>query len=200
MRLLWRKIPTDQLDLLDAKVDGAWPAAGCGDAMLLVAGPRDAVQAAEPLLQSLASRMLHLGERPGGAHLMQQIEGCVASTLLAVTCEAFVVGARCGLAPESMTRIMDVETGRNAASERILPQQVATRRFEHGKRIGDACREFEQLSGEAQRLGLSPWVLDKARLLYRLAARLGSADDDISRVALHYEAWAGATVRSGEGV
>ena len=181
---------------LDAALaDAAWRT-GRSDAMLLVAGPGAVVQEAQPLLQAFSTQVLHMSPRPGGAHLLQQIEGSLASTLLAVTCEAFVVGARSGLTPESMTRIMGVETGRNAASARILPQEVATRRFAHGKRMADACRELDQLSQEAARLGLSPWVLDKARLLYRLAAQLGRPEDDISRLALHYEAWAGTAVRA----
>jgi 3-hydroxyisobutyrate dehydrogenase-like beta-hydroxyacid dehydrogenase len=113
----------------------------------------------------------------------------VANTLLAVTCEAYVVGARAGTweSRRAVTR----------ASERIVPEQVATRKFAHGKRIVDACREFALLTEEARRLGVACWVLEKAGVLYRLAAEMGSPADGITRLATHYTTWAGAQVRAG---
>ena len=117
------------------------------------------------------------------------------ATLLAATAEAFAAGAKAGLAPDAMTRIMGVETGRNAASARIVPEEVATRRFDHGRRIGDLCASLERVSAAARDSGVTPWILDRTRLLYGLAARLGSPDDDASRLVTHYERWVGAEVR-----
>jgi 3-hydroxyisobutyrate dehydrogenase-like beta-hydroxyacid dehydrogenase len=167
-----------------------------GLALLLVSGSADTVGRALPVLEKLSSRVVHVSERPGGAHLMRQIEGCVADTLLAVTCEAYAIGAAAGLMPETLHKIMSIETGRNAASERIVPRQVATRAFSCGRRVRDACLGFALLGQEAARLGVSCWILEKAGLLYRLAARLGSPDDDISRLATHYEAWARVEIRN----
>ena len=95
-----------------------------------------------------------------------------------------------------MTKIMGIETGRNAASARIIPDQVATRKFDHGKPIGEAFRELSLLSDEARRLGVTLWILDKARLLYGLAARLGGSGDDVTRLITHYEKWANTEVRA----
>ena len=127
---------------------------------------------------------------------MHQIHEALFATLLAATCESFVAGAKAGLDPLTMTKILGIETGRNAASARIVPDQIATRRFDHGKRIGDAYRALTLISDEAVRLGVTPWILDKARLLYGLAAQLGNPDDDISRLITHYEKWASVEVRA----
>ena len=61
------------------------------------------------------------------------------------------------------------------------------------KRIA-SCRSPSE---EARRLGVTPWILDKARLLYGLATQLGSPDDDITRLITHYERWANVEVTSG---
>jgi hypothetical protein len=116
---------------------------------------------------------------------------------LAATCESYVTGAKAGLAASTMLKILGIETGRNSASAHILPNLVAARRFSYGKTIREACIELALLSAEADRLGVTCWILDKARLLYALASRLGDPSDDISCLALHYEQWAKTEVRNG---
>lgn len=181
---------------VDAPVTGTVAEARRGALMVLVSGVPARDEALLALLRLFGERVFPVGTRPGMAQLMHQINGALFSTLFAVTCEAFVAGAKAGLAPEIMTRVMSIETGRNAASARIMPEQVATRRFHHGKPIAQACRELDALSGEAARLGVVTWVFEKARLTYRLASQLGTPGDDITRLVTHYEAWAGTRVIS----
>lgn len=181
---------------LDAALTGTQRDVESGGRPVLVSGPADAIGRVASLLQCISSQVVHVSATPGAAHVMQQINGSLFSTLLAVTCEAFVAGAKAGLEPLTMTKIMGVETGRNAASERIVPQEIATRNFGHGKSISRAVRELSLLSDEARELGLSPWILDKARLLYTLASQLGNGADDITRIVTRYEGWAKTEVKS----
>lgn len=169
-------------------------AAGVTD--VIASGPRATFDLAKPLLGALGNRVFHVSDDPGAAQIMQQINGALLAILLAATCESYVTGAKAGLDPLTMTKILGIETGRNAASARIIPEQVASGIFDHGKTIGQAYRELSLASDEARRLGVTTWVLDKARLLYGLAGRLGSADDDITRLITHYEKWAKVEVRS----
>lgn len=181
----------------DAAVDAAWSTASAsGSARLLASGAPEAVAAAGVVLLALGEQVVHVSEQPGGAHLTQQIEGAVAATLLAATCEAYAVGATAGLAPETLRTIMGLETGRSAASERIVPEQVATRAFAHGRRLADAGRDLDLLLQEAHRLGVSCWVLEKATVLYRLAAAQRKPADDITQLATLYEVWAGVQIRA----
>jgi 3-hydroxyisobutyrate dehydrogenase-like beta-hydroxyacid dehydrogenase len=169
---------------------------GTPRALYVVAGAAEDCAHAARWLGSLGGRALWVSARPGDAQLMRDLHEAVFATLLAATCEAFVAGAKAGLAPESMARIMGVETGRNAASATIIPEQVATRRFDHGRTIGELERALDGACDAARKLGVTPWVLEKARLLYGLASRLGSPADDASRLITHYERWAGVEVRA----
>ena len=169
---------------------------GSARALFVVAGAAQDRADAAALLASLGGRALTVSERAGDAALLRDLHEAVFATLLAATAEAFAAGAKAGLAPDAMTRIMGVETGRNAASARIVPEEVATRRFDHGRRIGDLCAALERVSAAARDCAVTPWILDRTRLLYGLAARLGSPDDDASRLVTHYERWAGAEVRT----
>ena len=179
---------------LDAILSGTAREIEAGAGSLVASGPTAVFEQAKPLLKALAASVFHISERPGAAQLMQQINGSLFATLLAATCESYVAGAKAGLDPWTMAKILSVETGRNAASARIIPEQVATRKFDYGKRIEEAYRELTLVSDEARRLGVTPWILDKARLLYGLAAQLGSPRDDITRLMTHYEKWASVEV------
>ncbi len=181
---------------LDAPLTGTPRDAERGTLTVIASGPEPVFDQAKSLLQAIGSRVFHVGERPGAAQIMHQINGALFSTLFVVTCEAFVAGAKAGLTPETMTRVMGIETGKNAASARIIPEQVATRKFKHGKLIVEARRELTQMSDEARRQGITIWIADKVRQLYGLAAQLGKPQDDITRLITHYEKWAGVEVRA----
>jgi len=184
---------------LDAPISGTPQDIESGTAAVIASGPAAALESAAPLLDALAGRVFRVSSESGDAQLAQQINGALSATLFAVTCEVFVAGAKAGLDPLTMTRILGIETGRNAASARIIPQQVATRRFDHGLLLAEALRELELASDAAQELGVTAWILEKSRLLYGLAARLGDPQDDITRLITHYERWAGVQVKADGG-
>jgi 3-hydroxyisobutyrate dehydrogenase-like beta-hydroxyacid dehydrogenase len=181
---------------LDAPVTGTLTEARCGALMVMFSGAPAYDDILLPLFKCLGERVFRIGKRHGMAQIMHQINGALFSTLFAVTCEAFVAGAKAGLSPKTMTRIMGIETGRNAASARIMPEQIATRRFKYGKSIALACCELEAVSSEAARLNVVMWAFEKVKLLYRLATQLGSPEDDITRLVTHYETWAKTQVKS----
>jgi 3-hydroxyisobutyrate dehydrogenase-like beta-hydroxyacid dehydrogenase len=182
---------------LDALMTGSDREVENGVTAVLASGSNAVFEQAKPLLEAIGGRVFYVSEEPGAAQLMQQINGSLFATLLAATCESYVAGAKAGLDPLTMTKILGIETGRNAASARIIPEQVALRKFDHGKRIGDAYRALSLLSDEARRLGVTPWILDKTRLLYGLALQLGSPNDDVTRLITHYERWANVEVTCG---
>ncbi len=181
---------------VDAPLTGTLADAKRGALMVLVSGRRAHYDTVLPLFKCLGERVFHIDTRPGMAQIMHQINGALFSTLFAVTCEAFVAGAKAKLTPQVMTQVMGIETGRNAASAHILPEQIATRRFRHGKSIAEALHELDALSAEAARLGVTNWIVEKTRLIYRLAAQLGAPEDDLTRLVTHYEAWAKVKVTS----
>ena len=184
---------------VDAACAGTARQMAQGQGMLLVSAPPALFESLRPLFAPLGSSLMRISSKPGAAHLMRNIDQCMCDVLLAAACESYVVGAKAGIDPLDMVKILGVETGKTTASVHILPQLVAGRTFDFGRCMGEACDELSMLSDEARSLGVTAWVLDKARLLYALAVQLGSRDDDVSRLALHYERWAGVEIRAGLG-
>ena len=181
---------------VDALFTGTRGELESGQTGIIAGGPAAVLEAAKPLLNALGSRVFRISETPGAAHLMAQINASLFATLLAATCESYVTGAKAGLDPLTMARILGIETGRNAASAHIIPEQVATRKFNYGKTIREIVRALTLLSDEARERGVTTWILDKTRLLYGLAAHLGAPNDDVTRLITHYEKWSNTEVRA----
>ena len=181
---------------LDAPLTGTIRDAARGALTVIASGPKSAFEQARPALDAIGNRVFYVGGRPGAAQVMHQINGSLASILLAVACEVYVTGTKAGLAAEAMAQVFSNGSGRNAASARIIPEQAVARRFKHGKRIADACRELALMNVEADRQGVTLWVGGKTKQLYALAAQLGSPQDDITRLITHYEKWAKVEVQA----
>lgn len=181
---------------LDAPLTGTIRDAARGALTVIASGPKAAFEKAKPVLEMIGNRVFYVGKRPGAAQVMHQINGSLASTLLAIACEVYVAGAKGGLATEMMTQVFSNGSGRNAASAHIIPEQAATRTFRHGKRIADALRELALMNEEADRQGVTLLVGGRTKQLYALAAQLGSPQDDITRLITHYEKWAKVEVKS----
>jgi len=192
--ILAQKISQAGDTFVEARQIGPTSDWGTPKGVFLVAGAMDACSKVIPWLTQGGGRALWVSAKPADAMLMRDIHDAVFGTLLGVTCEAFAAGAKAGLVTQSMVRIMGVETGRNAASATILPDHVATRRFSYGRSIGEIKASLDRVSQRADELSMTPWILNKARLLYGLASSLGSPTDDVSRLAVHYERWTGAQV------
>lgn len=166
-----------------------------GVAPLFIGGDGRSVAAALPVLAALGSKPFYFSESAAQTQRIRQVEEALSAALFAVACESYVTAAKAGLPARSVPRILGIETGRTAASARIFPEQVLTRRFQDGRTLGQASRALELLGGEADALGISAWTLSAARLLYRIAIAAFGADADMTVLAQLYETWAGVEVR-----
>ncbi|WP_277188958.1 NAD-binding protein [Caballeronia sp. BR00000012568055] len=167
-----------------------------GQGVIIVGGAAAAIDAVVPLLAALSRRVFVISERPGDAQLMHMIHASLFATLLVVTSEAFVAGAKAGLTPLQMKTIMGIETGRNAASARILPEQVATRRFDYGLTLAQARRHLTMATDAARQLGVTTWIFDKVLGVYGLVCSGGHSPEDVSSIAKQYESWAQVKVET----
>ncbi|MGO4329050.1 NAD-binding protein [Cupriavidus sp. 2TAF22] len=182
---------------LDAPMVPAWASAAEAGWRAVVGGDGSALIHITPMLDAVASKICHFSSRAGDAQLMVAIDEALSATLLAVGCESYVTGAKAGLEPLTMAKILGIETGRTTASATIIPEQVATRKFAYGKSIEGAHRMLRFVCDEASSLGVTPWVFESTRLLFGLANAQQAYGDDVSELIRYYEGWAGVEVRQG---
>jgi 3-hydroxyisobutyrate dehydrogenase and related beta-hydroxyacid dehydrogenases len=174
---------------VDAPVSGGPGRAATGELLIMVGAPADAVQAATPVLERLAGRLVVVGPRVGDGQLLKTINQLLAGVHIAAAAEAIALARAAGLTPAVV-----VETLPAGAADSFMLR-------DRGPRMVEAATNAEAVPVHSRTdifvkdLGL---VLDlaadehvptpvtaAAHQLYLLAQRHGlGARDDSSIVAL----------------
>jgi 3-hydroxyisobutyrate dehydrogenase len=98
---------------LDAPVAGSAAQAMDGNVILLAAGSHTLLERLRVLVDALASRVFHIGEKPGDGARLQLVNNLLAAINLAGAAEALALAERLGLAPN---HVLDVIEQTNAQS------------------------------------------------------------------------------------
>lgn len=100
-----------QLSLLDAPVSGGPARAAAGTTTIMVAGELDAYQRCARLLESISSKVFHLGDVPGTASKMKLVNNLLAGVNLVAAAEAMALAIRIGLDPQAVFDVVNVSSG-----------------------------------------------------------------------------------------
>lgn len=119
------------IDYVDAPVSGGVPKAVTGELAIMVGGTETAVARAMPHLEVLGSSILHVGPA-GSGDAAKALNNLVSASNMSVASEALVIAARFGIAPATMTEVLNAATGRSQASELKVPRYMLTGTFDSG--------------------------------------------------------------------
>lgn len=179
------------IELVDAPVSGG--AAGAQKATLAVmaAGSPAAVDEVRPLLE-VFGKLFVVGSEAGQAQLLKLLNNMLSATAFAVTAEAFVAGVKGGLDPKLMMDVINVSSGRSAASQEKFVRQVLPRSFDFGFPISSICKDIGLAIEECEALGVPMWVGSQARQVWNFAMKQDGARRDMTELVTYIEQWAGA--------
>ena len=102
-----------------------------GELKIMVGGPAEAVERAEPLLAAMGTSILPTGA-VGTAHAMKALNNLVSATAFLASVEALLIGKRFGLDPAVMVDVLNASTGMNNSTQKKLKQFVLSRAFNSG--------------------------------------------------------------------
>jgi 3-hydroxyisobutyrate dehydrogenase len=85
--------------LVDAPISGGPVRAGNGDLLIVVGATKDALAAAQPVLDHLASTLTIVGPRPGDGQALKSINQLLAGVHIAAAAEAIALARGLGLDP-----------------------------------------------------------------------------------------------------
>jgi 3-hydroxyisobutyrate dehydrogenase-like beta-hydroxyacid dehydrogenase len=117
---------------VDAPVSGGVAGAESGSLSMMVGTPAASFDELDPLLAVLAKNRFRIGDEPGQGQAMKLLNNYVSAAALAATCEATVFGARLGLDLARMVEVLNVSSGRSAASQDKFPKSVVPRSYDFG--------------------------------------------------------------------
>jgi 3-hydroxyisobutyrate dehydrogenase-like beta-hydroxyacid dehydrogenase len=113
-------------------VSGGVAGARAGSLACMVGAPQAAYDAVQPLLAVLARNCFRVGDAPGQGQVMKLLNNYLSATALAATCEAVLFGASQGLDPAQMIDVINVSSGRSAASSDKFPRSILPRGYDFG--------------------------------------------------------------------
>jgi 2-hydroxy-3-oxopropionate reductase len=178
------------IHLVDAPVSGGAAGAQKATLAVMIAGVPAAVEEVTPLLQVFGKTFL-VGAEAGQAQLLKLLNNMLSATAFAVTSEAFVAGVKGGLDPKLMLDVINVSSGRSAASQEKFVRQVLPRSFDFGFPISSICKDIGLAIEECEALGVPMWVGSQARQVWNFALRQDGAGRDMTELVKYVEAWAG---------
>jgi 3-hydroxyisobutyrate dehydrogenase len=173
------------LHLVDAPVSGGMARALDGTlAIMLGSDDEAAAERALPVLEAMSSQVVRTGGL-GTGHAMKALNNFVLGAGFAAAAEALVVGAKFGLAPDVMLKVLNASSGRNVSTETVLVQEVLTRRFAANFTFGLFAKDLGIAAGLASSLQVeAPLSALVHQRLSEAGAELGWATDYTETVRL----------------
>jgi 3-hydroxyisobutyrate dehydrogenase len=167
---------------LDAPVSGGAAGAAAGTLAMMVGGEAAALAAARPVLDRLATRILHIGGS-GAGQVAKLVNNLMVATHLVVAGEALRLGARAGVPPEALLPVINGATGRSAATEVNWPRWIASGSFDSGFAAGLMRKDVRLALGLAEAVGAPLDATARAAAAWEGLAAAVPDDADFNRLA-----------------
>ena len=135
-RELGRQLARHGVALIDAAAVGSEQDAAAGT-LRIVHGCDDAIALEQvlPLLRAMGSQLFAVGGA-GCGHAARALDDHVAARTLAASCEALLVGERCGIELAALTQLIEGSTGRKLNPDALLAERAGGHDFVTGLALG----------------------------------------------------------------
>lgn len=122
--------------LIDAPVSGGVPRAKLGTlAIMIGAGDADALARAKPLLGTMGQQLFETGGI-GSGHATKALNNLIAASSFVATSEAMLVAKRFGLDLNTFVDVVNVSTGHNFMTDKVMKEHVVGGKFATGFALG----------------------------------------------------------------
>ncbi|MBU9618492.1 NAD(P)-dependent oxidoreductase [Burkholderia multivorans] len=182
------------IDIVDAPISGGAPAARAGTLAMLAAGAPAAVEQLMPLLSLIGKEVFVMGERAGMAQIMKIVNNIIMATNLVVCSEGLAMGAKAGLDPDMMMRLLDAGTAQSFAGSKMLSRAVSGR-FDYGAALAIIEKDMSLGFDEARLLNIATPTIDRARDVWHAAYEAGRGAQDFTSILTFVAEQGGTRVR-----
>lgn len=165
---------------LDAPISGGPPGAEAGTLGIMCSGDQATFDGLKAAFDAIAAKVVYLGDQAGHAQVMKLVNNIIFFGNLAVALEAMTMGAKAGLDPEQMLEVINASSGRNSATEWLIPNHVLTGALDFGGANYIIEKDLDLWRQEAESYGTSMWLGMNIRTLYLQAMSEFGRDADIT--------------------
>lgn len=183
---------------LDAPVSGMQKRAEDATLTMMIGGDRDLATVLEPLMATMANKILYMGPR-GAGQLTKLINQLLFDINMAALAEILPVSVKLGLDPEQMAEVVNSGSGRSFASEFFLPN-ILNGVFDQGYPMNQAYKDLISGAELGARQMVPMPVLGAATATYQRALLEGLGDQDKGAMIKVFENLLNVAFRkAGEG-
>jgi 3-hydroxyisobutyrate dehydrogenase len=180
--------------LLDSPISGSPGEARQGKLTLLVGGSESDLQRVRPVLNTFADNIMHVG-RAADAKTIKIINNMMTMGNVLVAAEAFAVGIKAGIDPDTLFSALSESGGRSHHFCKRFPNALK-RNFNPGFTVELGEKDLSLAMELAQSLNVPTPAAGLIRQLYHVAMAEGLSKEDIVAVLKLYEKWGGVEAKS----
>jgi 3-hydroxyisobutyrate dehydrogenase len=167
---------------VDAPVSGGVAGATNGTLAMMVGAPAPVYDQLEPVLAVLAAKRFRVGDAAGQGQAMKLLNNYASAAALAATCEAAVFGARLGLDLSTVVDVLNVSSGRSAASQDKFPRSIVPGTYDFGFAGALMTKDVSLYLENAAAAGVPHELAGAVTAIWR---RFNAAEPDADFTALH---------------
>ena len=150
---------------------------------------------AQEVLDTFCAQVVHVGPT-GAGHAVKAVNNALLATHLLAAYEGLLTLAKRGVPAGEALAAINRASGRSLVTEERIPRHVLAGDFDFGFEMGLLLKDVETAAACAQAAGVDTPVMDRARSIYREAARaLGSTAEHMEVLRL-MERQCGAELRA----
>jgi 2-hydroxymethylglutarate dehydrogenase len=168
--------------VLDAPVSGGTAAAAQGTLTIMVGGEADLLEECRPLLETMGTRIIHVGP-VGQGKVVKMINQVMAAVHLLTIGEAFALGVKCGADPQVLYEVIKVSSGYSKMMDLRLPDFLLTGRFEPGFKLDLMKKDINLAVDSAKATGVPLVLTAEAARIFAAASAAGLGGADFSAAA-----------------
>jgi 3-hydroxyisobutyrate dehydrogenase-like beta-hydroxyacid dehydrogenase len=182
--------------VLDAPVTGGTRGAEDGTLAIMVGGDKLCLEKVRQVLQAMGNKIFHVGD-VGCGNVAKLVNNLISLTNNTICAEAFVLGVKAGIDPQTLWEITTSGTANNWNLQQY-PQTVFQGNFEPGFRLSLGFKDIGLAIQLGRECGVPLLVGAAVEQSFLEAKAAGLEDKSVDAVALYLEKLVGVKVRSAK--
>ena len=186
------------VECLDAPVSGGVAGAQGGTLTVIVGGPQESFERAQPVFQAVGKNIVHAGPWGAGS-TFKLINQILVGVNLAAVFEAFVLAKVAGIDLNLLYQVLSTSAGGSSSMNYAVPDHVIGRDFEGGFTVNMLCKDLDlalQMGKDSHVVLMLPALV---RQMYEQAKIAGFAENNVTATILPMERLHGID-EGGKGV
>ena len=180
--------------VLDAPVSGGTTGAEQGTLTIMVGGDADLLDQCRPVLETMGTRIVHVGP-VGQGKVVKMVNQMMAATNLLIMGEAFALGVRCGADPATLYSVIKDSSGYSRMLDVRMPDFLMKGFFEPGFKLDLMKKDVNIALDSARAMGTPVLIASTVAQVFAAASAAGKGDADFSAAAQFLVDMAQATLQ-----